>query len=444
MNQNHIWSRRAVLRGIGTVAALPWMASAARAFDLPPLARPPRRLLWCYTPNGIHMPDWLPQSPGELPQQLPWILQPLAAHRARIGLVGGMVCDKARANGDGPGDHARASGAFLTGVQPLKDEGKILIGISADQIAAKSLQDATRFSSLAFGTEGGGTSGQCDSGYACGYSNNISWISKTSPLGKEIHPQRIFDRLFRSGREAGRFAEERRRKKLSVLDFLLEDSKDLATKLGNEDRAKLDEFLHGVRELEQRLARTVSEDLGSIDDSLRPGGLPSDRGEHLRLLADLLVLALKTDSTRVSTLMFANEGSNRSHPELNISGGHHELSHHRDNPEHTAAIRKINRFHAEQLAYLLDQLDAVAEEGGSLLDSVQLMYGSAIRDGNRHDHHDLPILMVAKDVGGVRPGHYVHHPQGAPLNNLHLAMLQSAGLATPLFGDATGVLKNPV
>ena len=420
--------------------ALPWMPSFAWAHGIRETSPREKRLLWCYVPNGIHMPDWSPGELGPLPQKLPWILSPLENHRARISLLSGLTCDKARANGDGPGDHARSTASFLTGVQARKDEGKIHLAISADQIAANAFAGQTRFSSLAFGTEGGGTAGQCDSGYACGYSNNISWASETSPTGKEINPQQIFDRLFRSGRRAGAAAELRRKQRISIMDFVLEDSKDLCRMLSAEDQAKLDEFQTGVRDLEQRILNSASHDVPEISDQQRPVRVPADRGEHIRSLADLTALAFQTNATRVVTLMFANEGSNRSHPECGVSGGHHQLSHHKNNPENIESIRTLNHFHVQQLAYLLDLFGSISEGEGSLLDSVQIQYGSAIRDGNRHDHHDLPILMVADGIEGTTPGEHTAHPVETPLANLHRSMLDSAGVACPLFGDATDFL----
>lgn len=432
-------SRRALLRGMGTALALPWMESLLPRWTVPGGGAEPLRLVYLYVPNGVHMADWRPAESGR-DFTLPFILEPLQPLRRQVTVISGLVHDKARPNGDGPGDHARAAAAFLTGVQPLKKDGQVRLGISADQVAAQAIGQRTRFRSLELGVDASGNAGQCDSGYACAYSSNVSWQSETTPADKEINPRLVFDRLFRGGGgdEAGATSAERIQRRRSVLDFVQEDAQRLRARLSNADKAKLEEYFGGVRELERRIEQAEEGLVMEVGDELRPAGVPREYGEHLRLLMDLLVLALKTDSTRIATLMFANEGSDRAYRQLEVSEGHHDLSHHGRDARKQEQIRKINRFHVEQLAYLLQKLEDERAGGGSLLDSCMVVYGSAISDGDRHNHDDLPVLLCGGG-GGLRPGQHLT-VEPTPMNNLHLALLDRMEVRVPALGDGTGRL----
>lgn len=433
-------SRRTVLRGVGTALALPLLEAMApvRAGR----AAGPTRLVYVYVPNGVHVPDWRLAQEGAL-GDLPWILAPLESQRSEISVLSGLTHDKGRHNGDGPGDHARAGATFLTGVQPLKTDGQVRLGISADQVAARAVGDETRFRSLQLGGESGRSSGQCDSGYACAYSNNISWQSATVPAGKEVDPRLVFDRLFRGGADALTHAALRQRaeRRQSVLDFVRDDAQRLAARLGNADRAKLDEFQTGLRELELRIQSALPERVESVPDDARPAGVPTDFAEHARLLADVLVLALETDRTRVATWMLANEGSNRSYRNLGLSEGHHSLSHHKGDPQKYAAIRAINRHHVELFEHLLAGLARVREGDQSLLDACMVVYGSGLADGNRHSHHDLPILLCGRGNGQLSPGRHLRFPAETPMCDLHLALLERMGAPTDALGDSRAPLQ---
>ena len=436
-------SRRALLRGAGTALALPWLEAMlpARSMSVPDSARI-TRFCTLYVPNGMHMPDWTPALEGR-DIELPYLLEPLAPFREHLTVLSGLTQDKARANGDGPGDHARAAAAFLTGVQPLKTDGQVLLGRSADQVAAAALGNQTRLRSLELGCESGRSSGQCDSGYACAYSNNISWQSPTVPAAKEIDPRLVFNRLFRGGddAESSEAVSERHRRRRSVVDFVRADSARLRRYLSADDRRKLDEYFTGIREVERRIEFEERAHVDSVPDSDRPAGMPADRGEHTRLMNDLLVLAFRTDSTRIATFMLANEGSNRSYPELEVREGHHSLSHHGGDEAKQAQIRTINRFHTEQLAHLVGGLAAARDASGSLLDATMLVYGSGIGDGNRHNHHDLPVLLIGAGNGMLEPGRHLRYPKDTPLNNLHLALLERLGAPAGALGDSTGALQ---
>ena len=251
----------------------------------------------------------------------------------------------------------------------------------------------------------------------------------------------MFDRLFSAGSAIDQRQSRYRRQtgRQSVLDFVAADARQLQPQLSGADRHKLQEYVEGIREIEQRLERASS--LQSPDGQLaRPEGPPDDYGERIRLMADLMILAFRTDATRVCTLMIANEGSNRAYRELGISDGHHALSHHEGRAEKLEKITQINRFHVEQLAYILGRLAAADEQGQSLLDNTMLVYGSGIGDGNRHNHDDLPVLVAGRGGGLLAPGRHIAYPSQTPLMNLFLTMLQGLGAPLDRVGDSTGPL----
>jgi hypothetical protein len=443
MSINPRISRRTVLRGAGTAVALPLLEamfplSRAGAVEA---ARPPRRMAFIYVPNGMHMPHWTPEAEGA-DFALPPILEPLGSFKQDMLVLSGLNCDKAWPNGDGPGDHARASSAFLTGSQARKTSGaNFRSGVSADQYAALRIGDRTRLPSLELGIERFRGAGNCDSGYACVYEHTLSWRSPTSPVPTEVDPKLVFERLFSDAAD-GPERQKRDRLRASVLDAVLDDARQLDGRLGGSDRQKLDQYLTCVRELEERIAR--SDKLPPItppEGADRPAGVPAELSEHFRLMCDLMALALETDVTRIGTFMFAREGSDQRYKMIGISEGHHELSHHRNDAEMQAKISQINTFHVRQLAYLVGRLKSVREGDGTLLDNCLLAYGSAIGDGNRHNHDDLPILLVGGGGGTLKTGRHVRYANRTPLNNLWLAMLNRLGVPAESLGDSTGPLE---
>ena len=446
-------SRRTVLRGLGTAIALPWLEAmgggglraGAQAFAKESSARPPVRAAWLFAPNGKHMPDWTPKQAGAS-FDLPWILEPLAEHREQLLVLSGLAQDQARAHGDGPGDHARSAAVFLTGAHPVKTSGAgIRVGVSVDQAAAAKIGAKTRFPSLELGIEAGAQNGGCDSGYSCAYSSNMSWRTPTTPMLKEINPRYVFERLFLDGQSAQskEARERRRRRRASVLDFVREDAGRLHDRIGRGDRAKLDEYLTGVRELERRIEQSEAKRSAGGDPASGyelPKNGRVDVRTHIRTMADLMVLAFQTDTTRVSTFMLGNGGSNILYREIGIRGRHHQISHHGKDPKKIDMIRRINRFHVEQLAYLLDRLKSVKEGDGTLLDNTMVLYGSCIGDGNRHNHDDLPVLLAGNAAGSIRSGRHVRYPRWTRLNDLYLSMLDRLGADVPQLGDSTGSL----
>jgi hypothetical protein len=437
-----LMSRRTALRGLGVSVSLPWLeamgpltAWAGEATKNPA----PNRMCFLYVPNGKNMADWTPKAEGAN-FDLPAILEPLKAHREELLVLTGLTADKARAHGDGGGDHARALGAFLTGCQPKKTDGvDIRAGISVDQIAAARLADKVRLPSLEVGGEHGGMAGNCDSGYSCVYSSTMSWRSATQPLPKEVNPKVIFERLFAVKPDAERVKQDAKRK--SVLDFVREDSKDLELKLGANDKRKLDEYFSAVRDVELRIERAEKMPPVKAPDYKAPVSIPANYEEHVKLQYDLISLAFQSDVTRVATFVLANEGSNKTYPMVGVNEAHHELSHHDNNPAKKAKIRDINKFHTSMLAHFLSKLKAVKEGDGTLLDHCMIAYGSGNSDGNAHNHDDLPILVAGKGCGTLKTGRHLRFPKETPLANLWVSLLDRMDLKVGSVGDSTGALS---
>jgi hypothetical protein len=437
--------RRTFLRGLGATIALPLLDSMipSRGLASQSPRRGPMRMAFVYVPNGANMVDWTPKKSGA-DFELPMILEPLKNVRSHIQVLSGLMHQKAAPNGDGAGDHARASATFLTGVQAYKTAGAdIHIGVSADAVCAAKIGRATRLPSLELGIDRGQRAGNCDSGYACAYQFNISWRSPEVPNPPEINPRAVFDMMFGSGSKSDRAEDRAKREDLrkSILDFAMDDAKQMQARLDANDRAKLDEYLTSIREIEQRIENAKKFSDVIPDYAKKPSGLPSDYGQHVKLMFDLLALAFQTDNTRIATFIMAHDGSNRPYPNIGISEGHHDLSHHDGNEEKKAKIAKINRFHMTQFAAFLEKMQNTKEGDGTLLDHSMIVYGGGISDGNRHNHDDLPVLLAGGGCGTLQPGRHVEFNR-EPMTNLFLAMLDRMGASAERIGDSTGKLAN--
>lgn len=442
-------SRRTLLRGMGSAMALPWLEAMTGPAPLiaglsAPVKTPPLRMAFLYVPNGMHMPHWKPQG-ADKDFEMPKILEPVAQFRDHMTVFSGLSLRGAKALGDGGGDHARSVAAFLTGAHPKKTHGSnIRNGKSVDQVAADMIGTLTRLPSLELGTEASAPAGKCDTGYSCLYTSNISWRTDTSPLAKEIDPASVFERLFGSTKdlENQKALELRQRRRLSILDLVNDDAKALQKKLGTQDRQKLSEYLHAVRDIERRLQAADKleepENENDVPDFPRPEGVPAEFGEHVKLLFDMLVLAFQTDSTRVATFMYTNAGSNRSYRKLGIKEGHHNLSHHGNSIPKQQKISEINQYHVSLLHHLLDRLSNIPEGNGTLLDNCMIMYGSGIADGNAHAHDNLPIALFGKGGGTIRGGQHIRVRPGTPLTNLYVSMLDRVGASIDSFSDSNG------
>ena len=437
-------SRRTILKGLGISVSLPWLEAmgpvTAWANASPSQNIAPNRMAFLYVPNGKNMADWTPKSEGTNFDITP-ILQPLAKVKDNLMVLSGLTADKARANGDGGGDHARALSAFLTGAQPRKTDGtNIRSGISVDQVAASRIGDKVRLPSIEIGCEQGSMAGNCDSGYSCVYSSTMSWRSSTQPLPKEVNPKLVFERLFATGPDAGRAKREARNK--SILDYVRDDSKNIANQLGKSDIRKLDEYFTAIRDIELRIERSEKLPAIKVPDAQPPKGIPAVFEEHIKQMCDLIVLAFQADITRVVTFVLANEGSNKPYPFIKVPEGHHDLSHHGNDQAKKEKIKQINLFHVSQLAYLLEKLKATKEGEGNLLDHSMIAYGSGNSDGNAHNHDDLPILLAGGGCGTLSSGRHLRFSKETPLNNLWLSMLNRMDINIDRLGDSTGALAN--
>lgn len=430
-------SRRHFLKGIAATLALPSLDSFGAVAKAAPIH--PTRLGFIYIPNGVNLDRWLPTGSGR-DFQLSESLEPLAGLRDRFSVIRHLDHDKAFANGDGAGDHARANATFLTGCQARKTAGAdIEVGISIDQLAARQIGHQTRLSSLELSTDPPRRSGHCDSGYSCAYQFNLSWLDENTPAPAERDPRLVFEKLFGSGNPK----EDARRRAYhkSILDFVHEDAKRMQKRLGSTDRGKMDEYLTAVRDIESRIERAEKFRF-EVPETDRPTGVPESYKEHIRIQFELMALAFETDSTRISTFMLAHDGSNRPFPELGIHSGHHELSHHRGNEEHLEKIAQIDAFYIEQFAWFLERLKNTREGEGNLLDHSMLVYGGGIGDGNRHNHNDLPVILAGGGNGQLDPGRLIEAREGTPMTNLYLSLLDKMGVEAERIGDSTGVLES--
>lgn len=428
-------SRRTLLRGFGSAVALPLldaMVPAATAARLSP-AKPVKRLGFVFMPMGCDLSRWTPRSKDTLDELSP-ILESLGPVRDHVNILSNLELQPAY-----PGTHATSNSAFLSAAQARQTESAdYFLGTTVDQIAARHLGRETQLSSLEMSMDLMQTVGQCDNGYACVYQNNLSWSSPTTPLPAEAHPRLIFEALFGEG---GTAAERRKalEKKASLLDFVNDDLKKLQRELGPADRAKVDDYLTSVREIERRIqkaeAATRDEALPDLD---RPKGVPASYRDHARLMFELQMLAFQGDITRVTSFQLARETSNRVYPETGVSDPHHPLSHHGNDPGKIERMSKINAFHVSLFAEFLGKMKETSDGDGSLLDHSLFLYGSGMGNPNVHDHQNLPVIVAGGAAGGVKGGRHLQFREPTALANLHLTLLDRAGVKVEKFGDSDG------
>jgi hypothetical protein len=429
--------RRAFLRGAGAAIALPLldaMSPAMTALAASP-ARPVRRLGFVYIPMGAHMPDWTPAGSGKLTELTP-ILRPIAPIADQVTVITNLELKNAY-----PGTHATSNAAFLSAAKAKWTESSdYYLGTTVDQVAARQLGRETPLPSLELAMDLLTTVGQCDNGYACVYQNNLSWSSPTTPLPAEAHPRIVFERLFGDG---GTAADRRAalRENASLLDWVREDIGRLQRTLGPSDRVKVTEYLETVREVERRIqkaeASTAENPLPDLD---RPVGVPAAYADHARLMFDLQLLAFRADITRVITFQLARETSNRTYPEVGVTEPHHPLTHNGGAADKLAKVAKINEFHVSLLAEFLNKMNATPDGDGSLLSHSMILYGSGMGNGDVHDHVNLPVLVAGGGAGRLKGGRHIRYEQPTPLANLHLTLLEKAGVRTDRFGDSEGTI----
>ncbi len=433
--------RRTFLKGVGATFALPLldaMVPAATAATKT-AAAPVKRLGYVFMPMGCDQSRWTPGGTDGTLGNLSPILESLAPVRDHVTALTNLELRNAY-----PGSHATSNAAFLSAAKAKHTESSdYYLGTTADQLAAQQIGRATQLPSLELSMDMLQTTGQCDNGYACVYQNNLSWSSPTTPLPSEAHPRIVFERLFGEG---GSVAERRTalRKRASLLDWVAEDIGNLKRKLGPADQAKVSEYLDSVREVERRIQKAESDVESSAlpRDLDRPLGVPAAFAEHAKLMFDLQVLAMQGDITRVITFQLARETSNRTYPEIGVPDPHHPLSHHGNDPDKVARMAKINAFHVSLFSYYLQRLKATPEGNGTLLDHSVILYGSGIGNPNIHDHTNLPVLVAGGAAAGMKGNRHLRYDQPVPLANLHLTLLDKAGVKIDTFADSNGKIDS--
>ncbi len=426
--------RRTFLRGLGATLALPLLDAMvpALAAEAKTAAKPVRRLGYLFMPMGADMTRWTPTG-GDKLEELPFILESLAPVKDHVSIVSNLEIRNAY-----PGTHATSNASFLSCARAKHTESTdYFLGTTVDQMAAQQLGRETQLPSLELAMDMMQTVGQCDNGYACVYQNNLSWSSPTTPLPAEAHPRIVFEMLFgEGGSKAQRQAALRKR--ASLLDFVKDDISRLQRELGAADRERVGHYLESVRDVERRIQR-AEQGLAEnpLPDLDRPTGVPASYAEHARLMFELQLLAMQGDITRVFTFQLARETSNRTYPESGVSDPHHPLSHHGNDPEKIARMAKINRFHVSLFAEFLQKLRATPEAGGTLLDNSLFLYGSGMGNPNVHDHVNLPIIVAGGAAGGMKGGRHIRYKEPTPLANLHLTLLDKAGVRLEKFQDST-------
>jgi hypothetical protein len=426
--------RRTFLRGMGATLALPLldaMIPAATVFAKTP-ANPVRRIGYVFMPMGCDITRWTP--PGDKLDQLSPILSSLTPVKEHITVISNMELQCAY-----PGSHATSNSSFLSCAKAkLTESTDYYLGTTVDQVAAKQVGRQTQLPSLELAMDLMQVVGQCDNGYSCAYQNNLSWSSPTTPLPAEAHPRIVFESLFGEG---GSLAERRAalRKKASLLDSFNDDIRKLQRNLGANDRAKVSEYLDTVRAVERRIQKAETDAVDHpLRDLDRPVGVPAAYADHARLMFDLQVLALQGDVTRIITFQLARETSNRTYPEIGVPDPHHPLSHHGNDPAKIERMSKINAFHVSLFAEFLQKLKATPEGNGTLLDHSLFLYGSGIGNPNIHDHTNLPIIVAGGTATGMKGNRHLKYTKPTPLANLHLTLLDKAGVRLDKFADSNG------
>jgi hypothetical protein len=428
-------SRRTFLRGMGTALSLPLLDAMAPALSAAAAGTAPvRRLGFVYIPMGMNAAAWTPKADGQL-SELSASLGPLQPFLDQITVLTNLELKNAYTTGN----HASANCAFLSCAKAKRTEGRdYQLGTTVDQIAAQQLGRITAIPSLELGTDLIAQVGNCDNGYACAYQNNLSWSSASTPLPTEADPRMVFERLFGDG---GR--PERRRADLktsdSILDWMTSDLARLQRELGAGDRSRLGEYLDSVREVERRIQKAEQQsESNTVPDLERPATVPAVWEDHVKLMFDLQVLALQTDSTRVITFQLARETSTRTYPNIGVPEPHHPVSHHTNDPEKLAKLAKINAHHVSLFAYLVERLRATADGDGSLLDHTIYLLGSGMGNPDVHNHTNLPIVVAGGRTAGIKGARHIRYEQAAPLANLHLTLLDKVGIHLDSFVDSTG------
>jgi hypothetical protein len=428
-------SRRTLLRGAQGLLALPLldaMIPAMTALAQTPAA-PVRRLGFVYVPMGCDQARWTPEGSGAL-EKLSLILSPLEPVKDQLTVITNMELQNSY-----PGTHDTANSGFLSAAFAKHTESSDYhLGTTVDQLAAKQISQDTQLPSLELSMDLNQLAGVCNNGYACVYQNCLSWSSPTTPLPAEAHPRKAFERLFGEG---GSLAERRAalESRASLLDSFNDGITRLKRVVGAADRARVDQYLDSIREVERQIERaeaTASDN--STPDLDRPVGVPQSFADHAKLMFDLQLLAFQADITRVVTFQLTRELTNRTYPEIGVPDPHHPISHHGNDPQKLFMMSKINAFHVSLFSEFLQKLRATPDGDGTLLDNTVYLYGSGMGNSSLHDHVNLPILVAGGAAMGMKGGRHIRYENGKSLGNLHLTLLDRVGVHLDKFGDSNG------
>ena len=434
--------RRTFLRGVGATVALPFLDSMVPALSAMSraAARPVSRLGFVYVPNGVIMDHLTPKDVGA-GFTFPTILKPLEPLRDRVVVVSGLASNPAESWGDGAGDHARGTTAWLSAEHPKRTEGKDLrAGKTIDQVVADDVGGGTQLRSLEVAVDDFSVVGTCDSGYSCAYLNTLSWRTPTTPLPMQTNPRVVFERLFGDGGTPEERSVQARTDQ-SILDSVIESAARFQQRLGPQDRRRVSEYLDAIRELERRIQRVEEQADQNVEVPEAPVGVPDAVDEHIKLMLDLQVLAYQADITRVSTFMLAREISQRTYGMIGIPEPHHGLSHHGGDRAKIERLVKIDTYHISLLAYYLEKLRSVSDGDGTLLDHCAILYGGCISNGNAHSHTRLPAVLAGGAAGLMRGDRHLQYPDQTPLANLLLTLAHKVGVDLEKIGDSTEVLS---
>jgi hypothetical protein len=431
-------SRRTFLRGAGVAIALPFLESMVPAQTplIKTAAAGKTRFTSIYVPHGATMYKWTPAASGR-DFEMSETLSPLEKYRDRLTVVSNL-CHQSAKGADAGSEHARSAAVYLTGGSPQR--GGVKVGTSVDQIAAEHMGQDTPLPSLELGIEDANLS--CGAGYGCAYFNTVSWRTPTAPLPMENSPQVVFEKLFGDGsttnQRLARKLEDR-----SILDSIRQQTTSLQKSLPSTDRVRLDGYLEDIREIERRIKTVLDhesqESTQKVPDA--PVGTPETFDEHLKLMFDLLALAYQSETTRVSTVMFAKDLSPASFPASGNRGAFHGASHHANVKANMDSFALINKYHVQMRAYFIGKLAALPDGDGNLLDHSMILYGSSMSNGNEHNHDPLPIVILGGASGRLQGNRHIVNPPHTPMSNLLLSILDKLDVHRDSFGDSTGMLE---
>jgi hypothetical protein len=425
--------RRTVLKALGATVGLPLLdAMIPAATALAQTAAAPKpSMTFVYFPHGAVMDKWTPTKEGA-DFELPPILAPLAPFRKALTVVSGLENKSAVATPV----HAITPGTWLSCMPPRISHDPFG-GITIDQIAAQKIGQETQLPSIEVATEEQGGEGSCDRNYGCSYGKTISFRTPSSPLPMEHNPRKLFQQLFVQGDTAAERVALNREDQ-SVLDLVRRDAADLSRSLGARDLALLDDYLSTVREIERRVQKHSQATASATKLPDAPAGIPTGFDEHIQLMFDLIALAYQANLTRVSTFMMAAEVSNQPYSFIGIPDAFHPLSHHQNNAAKLERLSKVQIYHTQVFAKFVKKLAQMPDGDGSMLDHSLILYGSNMSNSNLHDHFPLPITIVGGGCGRLKGNQHLRYPDRTPIANLHVALLNKAGIPTKAFGDSTG------